>query len=93
MFRFLENFVYFHNKNMDVNTNNCIDMDGTEKFNCECNDGFEGERCEKDKCEGVICENGSCYSGTCICDDGYINIEGDCEETCAVNPCQELIQT
>ena len=77
---------------MDVNTKQCNDMDGTKKFNCECNDGFEGERCEIDKCEGVICENGSCDSGTCTCNAGYINIDGNCEETCTVNPCQESIQ-
>ena len=77
---------------MDINTKRCFDMDGTGKFNCDCNDGFEGERCEKDNCEGVICQNGACFAGICICDDGFINIEGNCEETCDLNPCEVLYQ-
>ena len=82
--------LYYHIKKMDVNTKQCNDMDGTKKFNCECNDGFEGERCEKDSCEGVICENGFCENGTCSCNGGYIKIENICKETCDSNPCKVL---
>ena len=69
-----------------------INENDINQLQCECNEGFEGQRCEIDLCDSVICENGSCDSGTCICNAGYINIDGNCEETCTVNPCQELIQ-
>ena len=63
-------------------------MSGTEEFNCQCNTGFEGKRCETDLCDGVICENGFCEAGNCICNAGYIKIENICEETCDSNPCK-----
>ena len=77
---------------MGVNTENCSDMNGTNEFECQCYAGFEGKRCEISLCDGVPCENGSCDAGICICDSGYIKIENNCVETCALNPCQELTQ-
>ena len=67
-------------------------MNGSQEFNCECNDGFEGNRCEIALCENMVCKNGSCDAGNCICNGGYIKIEDICEETCALDPCEELIQ-
>ena len=64
-----------------------------EQLQCECFDGFGGQRCEKDLCDDVICQNGFCDSGRCICNAGYINIDDICEETCDLNPCEELIET
>ena len=78
-------------KKIGINTEFCSDMNGSNEFNCNCYTGFEGKRCEISVCDSVICPNGSCYAGDCICDDGYVNIRNICEETCALNPCQELI--
>ena len=77
-------------KNIGVNTEYCLDMNGLEEFNCICNPGFEGRRCEISLCGGVACENGFCDNGNCICESGYIKIESVCVETCALSPCQEL---
>ena len=74
------------------NDNFIFNGTNSDKCQCECIDGFEGDRCEIDNCQGLICKNGSCESGSCTCDAGYVNIENNCEETCALNPCQELIQ-
>ena len=79
-------------------TNYCYDNglctiesnNGIKRWQCECFDGFEGQRCEIDLCDGVICENGFCDAGSCICNDGYINIESICVETCDLNPCEVL---
>ena len=73
-----------------MNTEYCLDMNGSEEFNCICNAGFEGRRCEISLCGGVACENGFCDNGNCICESGYIKIESVCVETCALSPCQEL---
>ena len=73
-----ENFVY-NGTNLD-------------ECQCICNESYKGNECRQNKCEGIFCSNGSCVAGNCICDNGYVNIEGNCEETCALNPCQELIQ-
>ena len=63
-------------------------MNGADEFNCICNVGFNGKRCEIDLCEGVICENGFCDAGECSCDDGFLKIGNICKETCATNPCE-----
>ena len=86
-------FIIVFIKNIGINTENCFDMNGSQEFNCECNDGFEGERCEIALCENIVCENGSCDAGNCICNDGFIQINGICEETCALDPCEESINT
>ena len=47
---------------MGVNTRYCSDMNGSQEFKCECNDGFDGKRCEISACP-LICENdGECKS-------------------------------
>ena len=41
------------------NTDSCFDSNGTQEFNCNCKDGFDGTRCEEEcdlKCEN----NGIC---------------------------------
>ena len=75
-------------KNIGLNAKNCSDENGSGKFHCSCYGGFEGERCEIDLCDGVFCQNGSCEAGNCICNNGYIKIENNCEETCALSPCE-----
>ena len=60
---------------------------------CECDGGFEGQRCEINLCDGVICENGYCNAGSCTCNDGYISIENICVETCDSNPCEVFVLT
>ena len=45
-------------------------------------------------CEGINCgSGGSCFGGICTCQTGYANVENFCEETCALDPCEELIKT
>ena len=68
-------------------------MNGVEEFNCTCNAGFEGQRCEIDLCDSVTCENGPCDAGNCICDDGYVEIVNICKQTCNLNPCEVLVYT
>ena len=68
-------------------------MNKSQKFKCECNEGFDGERCENALCDNLICVNGFCDGGKCTCNDGYVKIDNTCEETCALNPCEEPIQT
>ena len=65
-------------------------MNGADEFNCICNVGFNGKRCEIDLCDSLTCENGFCDSGSCTCYDGYINMESICVETCDLNPCEVL---
>ena len=46
-----------------------------------------------DMCEGINCGiAGNCLNGNCSCQTGYTNVENFCEETCALKPCEELIQ-
>ena len=60
---------------MGVNTEYCSDMNGSQKFKCECNDEFDGERCEVSTCP-LDCEN----SGICKSEivDGKKIWECDC---------------
>ena len=51
----------FPTKNIGVNTRYCFDMNGSQEFKCECNDGFDGKRCEIFICP-LNCEN----NGTCL---------------------------
>ena len=32
---------------MNINTEYCDDMNGTQEFSCQCKAGFEGRKCEK----------------------------------------------
>ena len=47
---------------MGVNTEYCSDTNGSRKFKCECNDGFDGERCEESVCPLNCDNNGNCKS-------------------------------
>ena len=67
------------------------DHNGTKRFQCECDEGFEGPLCEIDLCDNIDCENGSCDAGRCVCNDGFIEINNLCKETCETNPCQVFI--
>ena len=75
-------------KNIGNNTRYCFDANDTDEFKCECNTGFDGKRCE--------------YECSLECNDGWFcDTEFDqnsgikrwkCIETCAANPCEELIE-
>ena len=45
---------------MNVNTEYCSDMDGSQEFRCQCNDGFDGKRCE------IVCPLDCKNGGSCI---------------------------
>ena len=46
-----------------------------------------------DMCEGINCGSGGyCSGGICSCQTGYVKIGNICEETCALNPCKELVK-
>ncbi|XP_056280235.1 basement membrane-specific heparan sulfate proteoglycan core protein isoform X13 [Pseudoliparis swirei] len=53
------------------------------EYQCLCEDGFEGERCEvvKDACQSNLqCQNGgSCVNGQCVCAAGHTGL--NCGET------------
>ena len=42
---------------MGVNTDYCSDMNGNQKFKCNCKDGFDGERCEVSVVVSVVCSD------------------------------------
>ena len=69
-----------------------INENNNDQMKCVCNEGFGGETCEITLCDGGMCENGFCNAGECICNDGYVNIQSICVETCDLNPCQGSIQ-
>ena len=47
-----------------------------------------------DMCGGINCGIGSsCFGGISTCQTGYANVENFCEETCELDPCEELIKT
>ena len=33
-------------KNIGINTNYCFDSNGNDEYKCECNEGYDGKRCE-----------------------------------------------
>ena len=41
---------------MGVNTEYCDDINGTQEFQCQCNIGFDGKRCEFAMCP-LNCDN------------------------------------
>ena len=47
------------NKNIGINTEYCFDSNGNAEFKCECNEGFDGKRCE-DVCILECGIHGSC---------------------------------
>ena len=74
------NMIVINKKNIGNNTEYCFDSNGSEEFKCECNDGFDGKRCE-DQCP-LDCQNGglctteiNATTGTknwiCVCTDNF----------------------
>ena len=45
-----------------MNTEYCSDMNGNQEFKCECNDGYDGKRCEVYVCPLDCQNNGICES-------------------------------
>ena len=66
---------------MGINTASCSDAKRNAEFKCECNDGFDGKRCENDQCLECVHENQICTSkinGTtgykqweCLCSNNF----------------------
>ena len=48
----------------------------------------------ENKCLFDLKNGGTCIDdeGNCTCQTGYANVENFCEETCALNPCKEMIK-
>ena len=46
-------------ENIGINTEYCFDWNGSDEFKCQCNEGFDGKRCE-DECSLECGINGSC---------------------------------
>ena len=67
-------------ENIGLNTEYCFDSNGSDEFKCECNEGFDGKRCE-DECSLECGIHGSCtteintVSGTkqwkCLCRNNF----------------------
>lgn len=68
---------------------NCSNGGTCEKGECECPDGFSGDRCEfEDKCvtNPVTCQNGGyCLDGKCECPEGYEGNSCQNEDLCLIN--------
>ena len=63
-------------KNIGLNTEYCFDSNGSQEFKCECNEGFDGPRCE-DECSLVCEKNEICTS--------EINVNGTKTFECVCN--------
>ena len=55
------NMIDINKKNIGINTDYCFDSNGNAQFKCECNEGFDGKRCQ-DQCFLECGENGICTS-------------------------------
>ena len=68
---------------------NCSNGGKCEKGECECPDGFSGDRCElEDKCltGAVNCQNdGVCVDGKCDCPEGYEGADCSDVDLCIIN--------
>ena len=72
--------VDINNENIGINTEYCFDSNGSDEFKCECNEGFDGKRCE-DGCSLECGINASCKSefnsttgikeSKCLCTDNF----------------------
>ena len=70
-------------ENIGINTEYCFDSNGSDEFKCECNEGFDGKRCE-DQCSLECGIHGSCtteINGTtgikqwkCLCKDNFTGL-------------------
>ena len=71
-------------ENMNINTEYCFDANGSAEFKCECNEGFDGKRCE-DVCSLECGINGSCANeinsttgikqSKCLCTDNFTGLD------------------
>ena len=77
-------------KNIGNNTEYCFDSDGNEEFKCECNEGFDGKRCEMERCSLDCGINGICTTeidefgikkSKCLCDENLCHNGGACTST------------
>ena len=67
-------------ENIGINTEYCFDSNGSDEFKCECNDGFDGKRCE-DECSLDCGIHGNCTTEIntttgikqwkCLCNDNF----------------------
>ena len=81
-------------KNLDVNTEKCSDVNGSQEFKCKCMDGYDGKRCEVIACSSSYCNNnGLCSKEShnnierlkCECNEGF---DG---QRCEIDLCDSLI--
>ena len=74
------NLIDINNENIGLNTEYCFDSNGNTEFKCECNEGFDGKRCE-DVCFLECGINGRCATeidittgikqSKCLCTDNF----------------------
>ena len=67
-------------ENIGKNTEYCSDSNGNAEFKCECNEGFDGKRCE-DECFLECHNDGICMTeinsttgimqSNCLCTDNF----------------------
>ena len=72
--------IYINVENIGNNTEYCFDSNGGAEFKCECNEGFDGKKCE-DVCSLDCGDNGSCMTeinsttgikqSKCLCTDNF----------------------
>ena len=70
-------------ENIGINTEYCFDSNGSDEFKCECNQGFDGKRCE-DECSLECGIHGSCTTEIstttgikqwkCLCRDNFTGL-------------------
>ncbi|MEZ4722573.1 MAG: hypothetical protein R2813_11930 [Flavobacteriales bacterium] len=64
----------------------CINGSSCEKGECQCIDGYSGDRCEiEDRCitRDIACQNGgTCSSGECNCPEGFSGANCQIEDLC-----------
>ena len=73
-------------ENIGINTEYCFDSNGNAEFKCECNEGFDGKRCE-DLCSLECGINGSCVNeinssngikqSKCLCRNNFTGLIDD----------------
>ena len=77
---FYMNLIDINIENIGLNTEYCFDSNGNAEFKCECNEGFDGKRCE-DECSLDCKNNGTCTTeinsttgikqSKCLCTDNF----------------------